>query len=304
MTTFALRADDLVKRYGGTTALHGIDLGVAAGCVFGLIGPNGAGKTTTMRCMLDIIRPTSGTLSVLGTDPTIGGAPLRRRIGYLPGDLRLDARISGRTLLEHYARMSGAVGRGEIDRLAARLDLDLSRRIRTLSKGNRQKLGIVQAFMHRPELLVLDEPTSGLDPLMQRQFLDLVNEAKDAGQTVILSSHVLSEIQQCADQVAILRRGRIVTVSDVDTIRAGAQRRIRAVVAGTTAGDVRARLAAAAIDGLDVGDDLTITGELAGDIDPFIKAIAPFTVVDLLVEEPDLEQAVLSMYETESTDAH
>ncbi len=190
--TVAIHTRALHKRYGSHTALHGLDLTVQSGSVFGLIGPNGAGKTTTLRTLLDIIRPTSGDITVLGASPRAGGAALRRRIGYVPGELRLEGRVKGRALLRHLAEISGPVAPGTIEQLAERLGLDLARPVRTLSKGNKQKLGLVQAFMHRPDLLVLDEPTSGLDPLVQREFLAMVREARDAGQTVLLSSHMLS----------------------------------------------------------------------------------------------------------------
>src|SRR5690554_2489430 len=216
--TLAIETRQLAKNYGNNTALHGLDLSVEEGSVFGVIGPNGAGKTTTMRLLLDIIRPTSGSAQVLGRDPRRAGAHTRRSIGFVPGELRLDGRVTGRQLLRHYARISGPVASGAIDGFADRLGLDLGRQVRTLSKGNKQKLGLVQAFMHEPRLLVLDEPTSGLDPLVQQEFLTMVREAKNKGQTVFLSSHVLSEIQQAADSVAILNAGRIVTVSDVESL--------------------------------------------------------------------------------------
>jgi ABC-2 type transport system ATP-binding protein len=303
--TLALETHALTKRYGRRLALDAIDLSVEPGTVFGVIGPNGAGKTTTMRLLLDIIRPTSGSALVLGHDPRQGGVELRRRIGFLPGELRLEGRVTGRALLKHYAEISGPVAPGVVDSLAQRLDLDLSRQVRKLSKGNKQKLGVVQAFMHQPDLLVLDEPTSGLDPLVQQEFLTMVREAKNNGQTVFLSSHVLSEIQQAADSVAILRAGRIVTVSDVDSLRATAMRRVNATIADATADAVRTAFARdphLAELTITAGDSLTIAGTLEGDIDPFVKAIAAFTVVDLRVEEPDLEESVLGLYAKESTD--
>lgn len=302
--TAALETHALTKRYGRRLALDAIDLSVEPGTVFGVIGPNGAGKTTTMRLLLDIIRPTSGSALVLGHDPRQGGVELRRRIGFLPGELRLEGRVTGRALLKHYAEISGPVAPGVVDSLAQRLDLDLSRQVRKLSKGNKQKLGVVQAFMHQPDLLVLDEPTSGLDPLVQQEFLAMVREAKNNGQTVFLSSHVLSEIQQAADSVAILRAGRIVTVSDVDTLRATALRRVTATIADATAAAVRTAFARdphLAELTITAGDSLTIAGTLEGDIDPFVKAIAAFTVVDLRVEEPDLEESVLGLYAKESS---
>ena len=302
--TLALETHALTKRYGRRTALESVDLAVEPGTVFGVIGPNGAGKTTTMRLLLDLIRPSSGSITVLGQSPREGGAALRRRIGYLPGELRLEGRVTGHSLLEHYAQISGRVAPGVIEQLAERLDLDLSRQIRTLSKGNKQKLAVVQAFMHKPELLVLDEPTSGLDPLVQQEVLTMMREARNNGQTVFLSSHMLSEIQQAADSVAILRAGSIVTVSDVDSLRASAVRRVVATITDATIDAVRntlgrdERLTALTIT---PGEAVTLAGTLEGNIDPFVKAIAAFTVADLRVEEPDLEESVLGLYAKEAT---
>ncbi len=290
----------LTKRYGPRTAVDSLDLDVQPGCVFGLIGPNGSGKTTTLRMLLDIIRPTSGQVLVLGVSPRAGGAALRRRIGYVPGDFRISGRSRGRTLLEHFAQISAPVPAGRVDALAQRLGLDLSRPVRTLSKGNRQKLGLVQAFMHDPDLLVLDEPTSGLDPLVQREFLQLVAEARAAGRTVLLSSHVLSEIQQSADQVAVLSQGKVVAQGDVASLRLNRLRHVRAsLVPSRDAGPaLEDELTAAGLHGTVVRQDGTahIRGTVEGGMDTFIKVLARHRVLDLAVEEPDLEESVLRLY--------
>lgn len=295
----ALETTALTKRFGRRLVLDSVDLAVESGTIFGMIGPNGAGKTTAMRLLLDIIRPTSGSISVLGENPRAGGSALRKRIGFLPGELRLDGRVTGRNLLAHFSQISGPVAPDVVSRMAERLDLDLNRQVRKLSKGNKQKLGVVQAFMHQPDLLVLDEPTSGLDPLVQQEFLSMVLEARDNGQTVFMSSHVLSEIQHVADTVAILRAGRIVAVNDVDSLRATALRRVNVKFADTTADALHTafasdpRLAALTIT---PGDSLTAIGMIKGNINPFVKAISAFTVIDLRVEEPNLEEAVLGLY--------
>ena len=304
--TPAIELNDLRKQYGRRTALHGLTLTVTQGTVFGLIGPNGAGKTTTLRMLVDIIRPTSGTARVLGTDPRTGGAALRRRIGYVPGELRMEGRATGRRLLDFYASVSGPVRQGRIEQLAERLSCDLSRPVRTLSKGNKQKLGLIQAFMHEPPLLILDEPTSGLDPLMQREFLGLVQEARHNGQTVLLSSHVLSEIQQAADDVAVLSQGRMVTAGAVDELRLGAVRRIRAVMTDADPDAVRGALtplSPAAPPEVRAQDDRVIVhATIEGEIDPLVKALARFHVAELLIEEPDLEESVLRLYGAASAD--
>ena len=296
----AIEAVDLVKTFGSTVALDGVSFTVARGSVFGLIGPNGAGKTTIMRALLDLIRLSSGRATLLGTESQNAGPDLRRRIGYLPGELILEGRSTGRRLLRHYADISGPVAAGRVDELAERFSLDLDRTVRTLSKGNKQKLGILQAFMHQPDLLVLDEPTSGLDPLMQQEFLGLVREARDNGQTVFLSSHVISEIQQAADEVAILRNGRIVTVADVETLRGSAIRHLRLSAAGITAGELHDRLrplgAVEEIDCRPTASGAEATAVLTGPISPFVQVIASLQLTDLVVEEPDLEESVLRLY--------
>jgi len=300
--TAVIEARGLQKKYGKHLAVDGIGLRVEQGSVFGLIGPNGAGKTTTLRMLVDIIRPTAGELKVLGSVPRRSAIALRRRIGYLPGELKLAERIQGGTLLRHLAQISGPVEPGRIETLAERLGLDLSRPVRALSKGNRQKLGLIQAFMHRPELLILDEPTSGLDPLVQREFLAMVREAREAGQSVLLSSHILTEIQHTADDVAVLAGGKIIAHGDVSSLRLSSVTRLRAVLADTTAEAVRAALAA--LPSLqDIDTEATTSGELVrlsatirGDVDHVVKALAQFTVRDLTVEEPDLEESILDLY--------
>ncbi|MCP1415075.1 ABC transporter ATP-binding protein [Paenarthrobacter sp. A20] len=304
--TQAIVVEGLHKRFGPREVLHGLDFAVEPGTVFGVIGPNGAGKTTTMRCLLDIIRPSSGSISVLGQDPRRAGTALRRRIGYLPGELHLENRTTGRRMLEHFAAISGPVNPHHVNDLADRLNLDLDRQTRKLSKGNKQKLGLLQAFMHQPELLVLDEPTSGLDPLVQQVFHAMVREAVDGGATVFLSSHVLSEVQQAADAVAILRDGEIVTVSTVEALRMAAVRQLRFNSTGTAANDVGALLARVPgvanvavrelpADGHATGT-VTATATLSGDVQPLVQELARLNLTDLVLEEPDLEEAVLTLY--------
>ncbi|MFE8884565.1 ABC transporter ATP-binding protein [Pseudarthrobacter enclensis] len=296
----AVSARSLTKSFGRREILHGVDFEVQAGSVFGVIGPNGAGKTTTMRCLLDIIRPTGGEVRVLGVDPRTGGPELRRRIGYLPGELFLEGRVTGRKLLSHYQAISGPVPPGRIDELAQRLGLDLDRHTRKLSKGNKQKLGLVQAFMHQPELLVLDEPTSGLDPLVQQEFHSMLREARQRGQTVFLSSHVLSEVQQTADTVAILRGGRIIAVESVAGLREGAVRHLRFTATGTAAADAVVLLGtvpgAGNVEVLESDGTVTLSAVLEGPIQPLLQALGRLELTDLVLEEPDLEESVLKVY--------
>jgi ABC-2 type transport system ATP-binding protein len=207
-------------------ALDGLDLEIAPGEVFGFLGPNGAGKSTTIRVLLDQLRPTAGRAEVFGTSPRAAVPRQRARIGYLPGELQMTGRATAGELLRHLAHLRGGVGADRIGDLAERLSLDLDRPIRGLSKGNKQKVGVIQAFLHRPELLILDEPTSGLDPLLQHEFLAMVREAQADGATVFMSSHVLSEVEVIAERVAIVRAGRIVDLDDVATLRHHAGQRV------------------------------------------------------------------------------
>lgn len=303
----AIEMRALTKRYRRTTALNGIDLKIPTGSVFGMIGPNGAGKTTTIRLLLDIIRPSSGTVAVLGKDPRSGGPGLREQIGYLPGELKLQGRVSGRELIRHYADISGPISKGAIATLAERLDLDLDRQVRTLSKGNKQKLGLVQAFMHKPALLVLDEPTSGQDPLVQQEFLSMVREARDSGATVFLSSHILREVGQAADTVAILRQGKILAVSSVDELRESAVRKVRARFTRISAEELRMTLSKISnlteFDATERNGLTELTATISGDINAFISTIAAFSIAELAIEEPDLEESVLNLYRGGAADA-
>jgi len=294
--TGVIETEGLTKRYGRRRGLDRLDLEVHQGEVFGLLGPNGAGKTTTIRLLLDLIRPTGGSVRVLGSAPQAGGPALRRRIGYLAGDFVVDGGQSSRELLTFLGNMRGGVPAGRVDALAERLELDLRTRIRSLSRGNRQKVGIIQAFMHEPELLILDEPSSGLDPLVQQTFLALVAEVRAAGQTVFMSSHILSEVQQSADRVGIVRDGRMVAVEDVATFRGRAARRIE-IQFGLA-------ISAAAFEGLPGVTRLEVRGTamrcfLAGPADALVKAAAAFPVVTITAEEPDLEELFLAFYRGE-----
>ena len=224
--TPAIHIDGLVKDYGTVRAVQGIDLDVQRGEVFGFLGPNGAGKTTTIRCLLDLLRPTAGRLEVLGLDPRRDSIALRGRVAYMAGELRLPERMTGAGLVAAVGRLRGGFDTRRRDALAERLDLDLSRRLRELSSGNRRKVALLLAFVADAELLVLDEPTNGLDPLMQREFLALVREAKEQGKTVFLSSHVLSEVQRAADRVGVLRQGALVAVGGVEELRRRARQRV------------------------------------------------------------------------------
>ncbi|GMA40092.1 ABC transporter ATP-binding protein [Mobilicoccus caccae] len=308
----AVEITGLRKDYGRRTALRGIDLTVPHGGIVGFIGPNGAGKTTTMRILLDILRPTAGQVRVLGEDPRKGGAALRSRIGYLPGELRLDGRYDVATLLDHYAAVSSPgrpVARHAWRPLADRLGLDTTRTVRTLSKGNKQKVGLVQAFLHTPELLVLDEPTSGLDPLVQAEFVTMVREAREAGTTVFLSSHVLSEVEQVAESVVVLREGAVVLDSTVARLRADAGTQVRLILAGRVSPEEFTHLEGVRSVVLEPPaesateperETTALAVDLAGSPDALVKAAARHTVLHLSAAQSDLEDVVMRLYSKES----
>ncbi|MFH1330952.1 MAG: ABC transporter ATP-binding protein [Actinomycetota bacterium] len=289
-----IRLEGLTKYYGKSRGVAGLDLEVLPGEVFGYLGPNGAGKTTTIRLLLDLIRPTSGRAVVLGDDPRAGGPALRRRIGYLAGDPALYRKMTGRQLLTYLGHVRGLAGLVPAERLAERLELDLGRPIGDLSRGNRQKVAVVQAFMHSPQLLVLDEPTSGLDPLMQREFYRLVAEAKAEGRTVFLSSHVLSEVERIADRVGIVREGRLVVVEGLEALKAKALRRLEIHFAGPVP---REEFAALPGVGDVVVEDGLLTCTAVGSIDGLVKAAARYEVTNLVSHEADLEALFLRYYE-------
>jgi beta-exotoxin I transport system ATP-binding protein len=299
MTDAVLTTRALTKYYGRRRGLDGLDLEVQVGEVYGFLGPNGAGKTTTIRILLDLIRPSGGSASVLGEDPRHGGAALRARIGYLPGDFVVDGGQSGRELLRHLGDLRGGVARGRIDQLAERFELDLGARIGSLSKGNRQKVGIVQAFMHEPELLILDEPTVGLDPIMQQRFVELVRGTQGNGQTIFMSSHDLSEVQQCADRVGIVRDGRLVAVEAVEGLRGRAVRRVEVHFDDPISAEPFAGLPGV----MDLQTDgSTLRCRLAGRADALVKMIARYRVDSLVIEEPDLEELFFTYYSEATPD--
>ena len=293
MTAPVIRTRGLVKDYGRTRALAGLDLEVQAGEVYGFIGPNGAGKSTTIRVLVDLLRPTAGEVEVLGATPSQGGPAQRARIGYLPGELALVGRLSAREHLHHLAALRGGRGAERIDALAERFTLELDRPFRALSRGNKQKVGVVQAFMHEPELLVLDEPTSGLDPLLQHEFLDLVRETAARGATVFMSSHVLREVESVADRVAVIREGRTVDVDSVQGLRARAGQRV--VLTFAEPPDPAPFAALSEVRDATV-DGTTLRCRLHGEPDGLLKLAARHHVTRWNARDLDLEDLFLDLY--------
>jgi ABC-2 type transport system ATP-binding protein len=291
----AIQTNALTKDYGNGHGVFALDLEVRRGEVMGFLGPNGAGKSTTMRLLLDLIRPTAGSAMLLGLDSRADSQEIRRRVGFLPGDFALYPKLTGRAVLDHLAALRGGIADSVRDGLVERFDAPLDRPVHELSTGNRQKLGLVQAFMHEPELLILDEPIAGLDPLVQQSFHALLGEVAAQGRTVFLSSHTLSEVERVADRVAILRKGRLVVVDALERLRAIAIRRLEIELAE---GDVAPLEDIRALPGVREvslhGARLEVAYE--GSVDPLIKAIAAHEVRAIRSRDDDLEEIFLQYY--------
>lgn len=295
----AISTNGLSKSYGSQRGIVDLDLEVREGEVFGYLGPNGAGKTTTIRLLLDLIRPDVGAMRVLGLDPRADGVALRGRIGYLPGELALYDGLTGKELIDYIGHMRGGVDQRRVNQLVERLDIDLSRKTRTLSHGNKQKLGLLQAFIHDPELLILDEPTNGLDPLVQQTVYAILEETRAAGRTIFVSSHVLPEVERVCDRVGIIREGRLQTVRSVAEIKQQALRWVEFVFAGPiTAGEF------AGLPGVEQihADGTRIRVQVSGSMDAVVKAAARHEVTDVLTEEAALEEAFLEYFRKEVVD--
>jgi ABC-2 type transport system ATP-binding protein len=287
----AIETRELTKRFGSLVAVDRLDLTVDEGEIFGFLGPNGAGKTTTTRLLLDALRPTSGSATVLGGAP--GDLAVRSRIGVLPADLHFEARLTGRGLFDFLGDLRGDFEPAEVGGLCERFQLDPTRRIDELSTGNKRKVGIVAAFAHRPDLLILDEPTSGLDPLMQAQFHALVRERRDEGATVFLSSHLLPEVQEMAERVGLIKEGHLVEVKSVQELLEQHSQRLVLEFADPVADD-----AFAAVDHV---TEVTIHGTTAtvvvdGPVHPALRRAAELRAVHIRTDEADLEDVFLELY--------
>jgi beta-exotoxin I transport system ATP-binding protein len=293
----AIATSGLTKDYGSGRGLFGLDLEVSGGEVFGFLGPNGAGKSTAMRLLVDLIKPTSGSARVLGLDTVTDSLEIRRRIGFLPGDLAMYPKLTGRAMLDYLGELRGGVDARTRDALVERFDADINRPIHELSTGNRQKLGLVQAFMHEPELMILDEPIAGLDPLVQQSFHALLGEVSAQGRTVFLSSHTLSEVERVTQRLAILREGRLVVVDSLENLRKVAVQRLEIEFAEPVdPGEFRALHGVTEVH----ADGATLTVGFEGSADAVVKAAAAHEVLAVRPREEDLEDIFLHYYRSES----
>ena len=291
--TGVIEIEGLTKSYGSHRGVIDIDLVVEEGDAFGFLGPNGAGKTTTIRVLLDHIRPTHGQARIFGVETTADPVAIHRRIGYLPGEFVLYDKLTGGQTIEYFAHLRGGVDARYQAQLVERLDVDLSRRFREYSKGNKQKIGLIIALQHRPDLLILDEPTSGLDPLVQQTFYEIIREAKSEGRTVFLSSHILSEVEKTCDRVAIIREGRLVRVGRTEDLRDLAHHHVELRFAGTVP---RGELEAiAGVSELAIVDH-TATMRVSGPIADVVRVAARHELVDFVSREPSLEETFLAEY--------
>jgi ABC-2 type transport system ATP-binding protein len=291
MTTAAIRTEGLTKRYGDVTVLDRLDLDVATGEVLGYLGPNGAGKTTTIRLLLGLIRPSAGRSSVFGLDSQDHTVEAHRRLSYVPGEANLWPSLTGAETLHLLGRVQGRVDDEYRDELVRRFDLDPTKKVRAYSKGNRQKLVLIAGLMARSELLILDEPTSGLDPLMEQAFRESIREAKDRGQTVFLSSHILSEVEALCDRVAILRGGVLVDVGTLSEMR----HLSASTVEATFDGPVPDLTGVPGVSGVEV-DGQVVRFQVHGPIEPLLKVLAASAVRALHSREPSLEELFLAHY--------
>jgi ABC-2 type transport system ATP-binding protein len=292
MTTL-IHTEKLTKSYGSHRGIIDVDLEVLEGEAFGFLGPNGAGKTTMIRTLLDHIRPSSGRATIFGIETTVDPVAIHRRIGYLPGEFALYDKLTGGQTLDYFANLRGGVDRGYQAELVTRLDVDPSRRFREYSKGNKQKIGLIIALQHRPDLLLLDEPTSGLDPLIQQEFYGVIREAKAEGRTVFLSSHILSEVEKTCDRVAIIREGRLARVDRTDALRDLAHHQVELVF--TDRVPVEEFRSLPGVSDV-VAEDHILRMRVAGSITPVVRAAARYDLSDFVSREPSLEETFLAEY--------
>ncbi len=291
----AIRTVGLTKFYGSNRGIEDVDLAVRPGEIFGFLGPNGAGKSTTIRALLDLIRPTSGQAQVLGMDAQRDSVAVRAAVGYLPGEASFYEELSGIAFLDLLAQVGNRPAELRAG-LLERLDLDASRRIARYSRGMKQKLAVVAALQHDPEVLILDEPTSGLDPLVQQEFYAILREFSVKGRTVFFSSHVLSEVERLCDRVAVIREGRIVTVDEIAALREKMVRRMTVTFAGPVPAEQIAVAGTSVVE--TVGN--TVTLNVGAGLDALLKRIAGFEVVDLEYERPNLEETFLELYSVDN----
>ncbi len=293
MTT-AIHINKLTKLYGKDVGVRNVSLDISSGSIFGFLGPNGAGKTTTISLLVDLIRPSSGDIKIFGLDSVSCSREIRQRVGYLAGDMALDESLNGWQQLAYFGSLRGSFEKKYVRKLSARLACNLNRKISTLSRGNKQKIGLISALMHRPELLILDEPTSGLDPLVQAEFNTLLLEHKQQGNTAFISSHVLSEVQAICDDVAFIRAGSVIAHTPVRELAAGLPQQVQ--ISGADA-DLANELKKLSGFMVHAQTQHTISGSFAGDINNLLRLLSKHKITNLHMHEADLETVFMKYYE-------
>jgi ABC-2 type transport system ATP-binding protein len=292
-----IQTEDLTKYYGRHRGIIDVGLTVNQGEIFGFLGPNGAGKTTTIRILLDHIRPSSGRALVFGVETSAGPEAIHARVGYLPGEFSLYDGLTGAQTIEYFANLRGGVDPLYQRALIEKLDLDPSRRYKEYSRGNKQKVALVAALQHKPDLLIMDEPTAGLDPLVQQTFFEMLHEATREGRTVFLSSHIISEVERVCDRVAIIREGRLVEVDTVDALRNLAVHHVELRFARPVPEhDFEA------LEGVShlLAEEEVLRMQVAGPIGPVIRAAGKYELLDVISREPNLEDVFLAQYGREA----
>jgi ABC-2 type transport system ATP-binding protein len=291
--TAVIDINKLTKYYGKTRGIENLSLSVEQGEFFGFLGPNGAGKSTTIATLMDFLRPTSGSIEILGLDSVKDTTAIKSQVGYLAGDLELYGKLTGHQILEYLANLRGKVDRSYMHELSEQLEAVLNRPFAHLSRGNKQKIGLIQAMMHHPQLLILDEPTSGLDPLVQQSFYHILADYKKAGGSVFMSSHILPEVDRLCDRVGIIREGKLIDVIDLPTLRKQAVRRLEIRFAGPVKAEAFRKLPG--VEHVHV-DGNSLHAQVVGSLDKLVKTAGKYEVVDIVSHEPDLEEVFLRFY--------
>lgn len=294
--TGVIELQNVSKTYGSSRGVDDVTLSLAKGSIMGFLGPNGAGKTTTISMLVDLTRPTKGSISLFGLDARTDSVAIRKRIGFLAGDFALDSKLTGAQQLEYFANLRGGVDKAYVQQLAERLDCDLTRQIKTLSRGNKQKVGLISALMHQPELLIFDEPTSGLDPLIQAEFNKIIIEHRDAGKTAFISSHALGEIQAICDEVAFIREGKLIAVKQMSEVTTNQTKRLT-----IQSQDKQLAAALGKLAGVQILQNAggKIEASYSGPSATLIKLLAKHQIDDVVIAEANLEDAFMEYYEDE-----
>lgn len=296
MAQAVIKTTNLTKFYGKSRGIEDLTLQVNEGEVFGYLGPNGAGKSTTIKLLLNFISPTSGSMEIFGSDPTTEITKVLENIGYLPGEIHMYEELSGRDHLKFQARLRSGMDWSYVEELGERLKVDLGKKIKSLSHGNKQKVALIGAFMHKPELIILDEPTTGLDPLIQQEFYRLVAEVNKEGTTFFISSHILPEVERICHRVAIIREGHLIVTEEIANLKKMASRPLEVIFTE--------KISAADFENISGIKDIAIDTNIlrckvVGSLDPLVKRIGKFTVESIITQEPDLEQIFLKYYKGE-----